>query len=651
VNDWLTANQRALEARMARVRGALERALQPDAERLIRLEDIQDDAGMSPPPAIETLCMAFGLSPFERDVLLLCAALELDSRTASLCGDLHGDPAKAYATFQLALGALPDSHWSALSPDRPLRRWRMIEVNTNDSLTRGTLRIDERILHYLLGVHHLDARIAGLLDPLPPPDTLPESQQGVAAQIAGLWLEVKDAPLPRPRLYGGSRETRHQVAAAACRALGLNLYALHAADIPTHAAELEGFARLWEREAILAGAALLIEIDDVAGLAHAVRRLIDTLQGAALVSADVRLSGGVAFEIAPPTRQEQDSLWRAALLQTAPGAPNLNGTLSGALRDLTSQFTLMPTEIAAAAQAAALRAQAGEPLADALWEASRGKTRAHLDQYAQRLRPTATWDDLVLPEAQMRTLREIAIHVRQRLQVYESWGFGARFSAGTGISALFAGPSGTGKTMAAEVLANALRLDLYRIDLSAVVSKYIGETEKNLRALFDAAEYGGAALLFDEADALFGKRSEVKDSHDRYANIEVSYLLQRMETYRGLAILTSNLKNALDPAFLRRIRFIVNFPFPDAPQRAQIWRRAFPPQTPLDRVDADKLARLSVAGGSIRNIALGAAFLAADEGQPVRMKHLLRAAKTECAKIDKTVSEAEIDGWVTHGAD
>jgi SpoVK/Ycf46/Vps4 family AAA+-type ATPase len=242
-------------------------------------------------------------------------------------------------------------------------------------------------------------------------------------------------------------------------------------------------------------------------------------------------------------------------------------------------------------------------------------------------------------------LRDIALHVRNRTTVYQRWGFAAKGARGLGISALFAGVSGTGKTMAAEVLANELRLDLYRIDLSAVISKFIGETEKNLRRVFDAAEEGGAILLFDEADALFGKRSEVKDSHDRYANIEVSYLLQRMEAYRGLAILTTNLKSALDTAFLRRIRFIVQFPFPDAAQRAEIWRRIFPPDTPTENLDRNRLARLNVAGGNIRNIALNAAFLAADAGEPVRMSHLLRAAQSEYLKLEKSLTEAEVGGW------
>jgi SpoVK/Ycf46/Vps4 family AAA+-type ATPase len=199
--------------------------------------------------------------------------------------------------------------------------------------------------------------------------------------------------------------------------------------------------------------------------------------------------------------------------------------------------------------------------------------------------------------------------------------------------------------MAAEVLAQELRLDLYRIDLSQVVNKYIGETEKNLRRVFDAAEDGGAILLFDEADALFGKRSEVKDSHDRYANIEVSYLLQRMEAYRGLAILTTNMKEALDTSFLRRIRFVVQFPFPDAAQRSGIWRRVFPADTPTEQLDVGRLSRLNVAGGSIRNIAMYAAFLAADAGEPVRMGHLLRAARAEYAKLERPLTEADIGGW------
>src|SRR5204863_3887288 len=225
--------------------------------------------------------------------------------------------------------------------------------------------------------------------------------------------------------------------------------------------------------------------------------------------------------------------------------------------------------------------------------------------------------------------RLIAAHLRHRRRVYDDWGFGEATARGLGITALFAGPSGTGKTMAAEVLARELSYDLYRIDLSQVVSKYIGETEKNLRRVFDAAEQGSSILLFDEADALFGKRSDVRDSHDRYANVEVSYLLQRMEAYRGLAILTTNMKHALDPAFMRRLRFVVHFAFPDHAQREDIWRRVFPVQTPLDALEYGRLAKLQLTGGGIRNVAMNAAFLAAERGAAVRMADLLTAAQGE----------------------
>jgi len=282
---------------------------------------------------------------------------------------------------------------------------------------------------------------------------------------------------------------------------------------------------------------------------------------------------------------------------------------------------------------------------NALWQACRLHARPQLEDLAQRIHSTASWENIVLPAPQLQTLQTIATHARYRAKVLDQWGFAQQSNRGLGLSALFCGPSGTGKTLAAEILANEMQLDLFRIDLSAVVSKYIGETEKNLRRVFDAAEEGGAVLLFDEADALFGKRSEVKDSHDRYANVEISYLLQRMEAYRGLAILTTNMKDALDRAFLRRLRFVVQFPFPDQAQRAQIWRQIFPAQTPTEQLDFNSLSRLSVSGGNIRSIALNAAFAAADDNRSVGMGHLLRAARHEYDKLEKPLTKAETGGW------
>jgi SpoVK/Ycf46/Vps4 family AAA+-type ATPase len=265
---------------------------------------------------------------------------------------------------------------------------------------------------------------------------------------------------------------------------------------------------------------------------------------------------------------------------------------------------------------------------------------------AERIIPRATWDDLVLPEQQLETLHQLVSQSRHRLTVYERWGFASKEGRGLGLCALFSGPSGTGKTLAAQVLASELKLDLYRIDLSAVVSKYIGETEKNLKQVFDAAECGGVILLFDEADALFGKRAEVKDSHDRYANIEVSYLLQRMESFQGLAILTTNFKASLDKAFQRRLRFTVEFPFPDATHRQAIWQRVFPAQTPTRALRQERLAALNVSGGNIRNIAMNAAFLAAASSEPVGMGHILKAAQMEAVKIERPIADKEVRGWV-----
>ena len=324
----------------------------------------------------------------------------------------------------------------------------------------------------------------------------------------------------------------------------------------------------------------------------------------------------------------------------AAAAESLNGTLD----DLSEQFRLSARLISSTGHL--LSSQEGQLAADEVWDACRSLARPKLEDLAQRIVPCATWDDLILPDLQKNTLRQLAAQVRHRMKVYETWGFAEKGRRGLGVSALFTGVSGTGKTMAAEVLARELRLDLYRIDLSAVVSKYIGETEKNLKQVFDAAEEGGVLLLFDEADALFGKRSEVRDSHDRYANIEVGYLLQRMEAYQGLAILTTNLKSSMDTAFQRRLRFTVNFPFPDAAQREAIWRKVFPAATPTEGLDPKKLAQLNVTGGNIRNIALNAAFLAAEAGTPVGMANLVEAARLEAHKIERPLSDAETRGWV-----
>jgi ATP-dependent 26S proteasome regulatory subunit len=474
---------------------------------------------------------------------------------------------------------------------------------------------------------------------------LPASHAAIAKRIAELWR--RPAATHLIELFGEDDAAKRAIVAAASSELGIALRVLPASDIPIPPSERETFIRLWEREMILGGGALLIDYaseSEPAESSRALHALIKSVRGPVVVANREPLTDcaipTIKLEVRKPAVAEQQTIWRSLV---EPLAPNLNGELES----LTAQFSLSLDDIHAAG--AELRERLSptnqNEASNILWDICRNHSRKGLERLAQRIEPAATWSDLVLPEPQRRTLREMASHVRQRSKVYEQWGFAAKGLRGLGISALFAGTSGTGKTMAAEVLANELRLDLYRIDLSAVVSKYIGETEKNLRRVFDAAEQGGAILLFDEADALFGKRTEVKDSHDRYANIEVSYLLQRMEAYRGLAILTTNRKESIDNAFLRRIRFVVQFPFPDAALRAEIWRRIFPKETPTENLDLVKLSRLNVAGGNIRNMALNAAFLAADGSESVRMKHLLRAARSEYMKLEKPLTESEIGGW------
>ncbi|WP_447979262.1 ATP-binding protein [Candidatus Nitrospira bockiana] len=607
--------------------------------RLLGDETDAEEASSGRAMALDHLCTVFGLSSFERDVLLMCAGAEVDSGFA----ERFGPP-----TWALALAKLPDAHWSAVSPAAPLRYWRLIELQPAGALVKAGLRLDERVLHYLLGIQELDARVAGVLIRVKDEEVVTPSHRRLAAHIEQVWRRAGDAAkLPVVKMAGPSRADRRGIAAAACARLGLRLYVLSAADLPA-TAEWATWLQLCERETALMHAALLLECDDVEGERGPVRRFVERARCAMIVSSRDALGelsrASVMVSVQKPKPDEQRAVWRQALGDRA-------GSLNGSVDALVAQFDLSARTIRAIAAAQEVLEPSGpsadpQPSAADLWTAARALSRGRLDGLAQRIEPSAIWDDLVLPQAQMRTLREIAAQVRHRATVYETWGVGRQGRRGLGISALFAGASGTGKTMAAEVLANDLQLDLYRVDLSQVVSKYIGETEKNLRQVFDAAEDGGAILLFDEADALFGKRSEVKDSHDRYANIEVSYLLQRMEAYRGLAILTTNMKHALDPGFLRRIRFIVPFPFPDAAQRAQIWRQVFPPAMPTAGIEIDKLARLAMPGGHIRNIAVNAAFLAADTNEPVQMKHLLESTRTEYAKLDKPLSEAEVAGWV-----
>ncbi|MEW5861527.1 MAG: ATP-binding protein [Cyanobacteriota bacterium] len=668
-NNWQAANQHYFMREVARVRQALERqAAKMRGEEKGQEEDFPPLTwNLSPLAGLEQLCKTFGLSDFERDILLLCVGMELDPSFPSLCAIAQGNERQAYPTMSLALAILSDSHWDALTPTASLRRWRLIEVGTGNTLTSSPLRIDERILHYIAGVQHLDERLIGIVESLHvSAQSLVPSHRQLAEQLAGTWLQASQqgSALPVVQLCGDETASKRAIASATCALLQLNLNVMSAQAIPTSPSDFNSILRLWNREAILSESVLLLDCDDVEtsdpARENVIATLIEGITSPIIITSPERRRSrqrpSITIDVSKPTVPEQRAIWQDALGEAAE-------SLNGHLDTLVSHFSLSAPSIYAVCTEAkgrgagenkeslvSLSPQSSllsppETLSTRLWDTCRSQARQRLNDLAQPIIPGASWDELVLPEAQRQVLRDIAAHVRQRAKVYESWGFGGS-GRGLGISALFAGGSGTGKTMAADVLAGELRLDLYRIDLSSVVSKYIGETEKNLRRVFDAAEAGGAILLFDEADALFGKRSEVKDSHDRHANIEVAYLLQRMEAYRGLAILTTNLKGSLDQAFLRRIRFIVQFPFPDATQRAEIWQRIFPRETPTEGLDSVKLARLNVAGGNIRNIALNAAFIAADANEPVGMQHILQAAKSEYVKLERPLTDAEVKGWV-----
>ncbi|MBE9070470.1 ATP-binding protein [Leptolyngbya cf. ectocarpi LEGE 11479] len=647
---WLDENQRYFSAAIAVVQSRLVERLQQASMELpmlahipsveVALQQFQALETTQPPPALEQLCQVCQLSSFEQEILLLCAGMELDATFAPIFAALHGDAQRNYPTFSLAMGNLPEASWAALSTGASLRHWQLVEVGPGRALTTSPLRIDERVLHFLTGSNPLDEQLVGIVKPLAAASELVPSHRTLAERLVKTWVRSR----PVLQLWGGDGCDRTTIAQTAATQLGLTLHRLAAESLPTAALDLNRLARRWQREATFSQSGLLLEWAGKPEQASVVSRFIEDLSGLVILSSPTRqhlAQVAIAFEVALPTSAEQQHLWQSNL---GTAAIELNGHLE----QITSQFNLNAPMIEAAySEALGSQSQSDAPQAHHLWQACRNQARPRLESLAQRIPASATWEDLVLPETQLATLQELEAHLRQRTKVYQTWGFAGQSGRGLGITALFAGASGTGKTLAAEVLAYVLDLDLYKIDLSAIISKYIGETEKNLSRIFDAAETGGAILLFDEADALFGKRNEVKDSHDRYANIEVSYLLQRMEAYRGLAILTTNLPDAIDRAFMRRIRFMVQFSFPDWEQRTTIWQRMFPVQTPTDGLNFRQLARLNVAGGNIRNIALNAAFLAADEDEPVQMRHLLQAAQREYGKLERSITDAEVKGWIS----
>lgn len=584
-------------------------------------------------PALDVLTRTFCLEPFDRNVLLLCLAPLVDTTFERLYCYVQDDITRKYATPELAVRLLSTqsdgANWVRFAPTSSLRRFHLVTLET-------ALRLPQRVADYLLGVNYLDEQAAPYLRPCTGAESLArEEQYSVDLVVRRLlnWKGRTDLPLVN-FTRSGAGDCR-SCASHVCSSLGMALFALDAARLPAAAPERHSLYRLLEREAAMLNCAYYLENTDSPAMEELARNL------AALVFVDNRepLAAGRPRIIVPLLESSGES--QRACWQTIAGEPLSDEFVSRLIQQFHFQAPQIQRAVGIARETAVLRdPESGLTEAD-LWKAARATAARGMDGLAWRIEPKRSLDDLVLPPESMRQIHEIASQVAHRGVVYEDWGFGANLSRGKGISALFAGASGTGKTMAAEALAQRLDLDLYRIDLAGVISKYIGETEKNLRRVFDAAEDSGAILFFDEADALFGKRSEVRDSHDRYANIEINYLLQRMEDYRGLAILATNRKSLLDPAFLRRLRFLVDFPFPAAAERVRIWRGAFPPKAELGPIDYEFLGKLEITGGNIANIALNAAFLAAGAGSAIAMDHVLQAAVREYAKIDKLVLQSE----------
>ena len=637
-----------------------------DAEIKAIEEKMRAVEAIIPPPALSILTQTFGLTHFERDLLMLCVAMELDSATAALCAKAQNNSSKPYPSFALAANIFDEHRWDALSAERPLRYWRLLEINQPgaEPLTSSALRADERIVNYIVEPKHIiDDRLMLFISLLEVSqmgeDTLSPTQHHTVETLYQYLHtrvgEMKQGPYC-VQLVGVDAMAKQAVARQALARLGLQMVKFSIEALPTHTAELENLSRLWARERQLLPLAMYIDATNLdASDAHhnsaaSLQRFINSAGGIVIVATnDIHQTiNGFVLEVNKPSPSEQQAAWSSVLgLDANAFASRLAGQFNlniPAIHQITryeiAKEEVIKDEITGAEEVSVV----DEAMQERIWQACLLKTTPNLDQLAQRIEAKATWEHLVLPQESLTLLHQIVDQVNQRGKVYNEWGYFNKTNRGLGLSVLFAGESGTGKTMSAEVIANALGLNLYRIDLSSVVSKYIGETEKNLRKLFDAAEEGGAVLFFDEADALFGKRSEVKDSHDRYANIETNYLLQRIESYSGLAILATNMKSALDQAFMRRLRFIIKFPFPGVAERSLMWQKAFPDGVPKATLDYDRLARFNLTGGSIYNIALNASFLAAAqkvEEPKVTMPIIFDAIRSEMRKLDKSINEAE----------
>ena len=622
------------------------------------------------------LATEFDLSPFEQDVLLLALAPEIDLKYETLYGYLNNDVSRKYPTIDLALRVFCEDRnregRGALSPQGRLFAHGLLEpVNNDGSVGRSGLALGfaaaPLVVNYLIGLPVEDRCLLGLA-------TMRSTTAGgfmdlpcsakIVDQLVRLAELYRSGDDPHLFIFEGSRGSgRSEAVEAFCGALGLQLLRVDlnrlvddAADLPAQMGRIILQARLRNAgihlqhcEVVLTGDSSLhrrfgIALERLAEARVPVMLSVDPNTPWREILYRLRV---VPIRFPEPNAVERGRLWKRHLQAAALEAAD------GVVPDLAERFRLNAGQIRNAVAAAGLmnklkhdNQQTVE--SGVLFQAARNQSIGHIGKLAQRVPLRYGWGDLVLPHATLQRVRDVVAAIRHRHRVYNDWAMERRFSNANGLMVLFSGPSGTGKTMTAGVIAREIGLDLYRIDLSAVVSKYIGETEKNLDQIFAAARRANAILFFDEADALFGKRSEVKDAHDRYANIEVAYLLQKMEVHDGIVVLATNFSKNMDQAFSRRMHYVVEFPKPDVQHREQLWRGIFPQETPLtDDVDFGFLSRqFDITGGDIRNVALDAAFLAAENGQAIGMEELVKAMARQMTKQGKVPGASDFKQYL-----
>ncbi len=662
----------------ARTLPELDAALKRLDALLAHAGSASENAGPPPgrPPRYDGrlawLGRAYGLTSFDLDVLVIALAPELDRRYERLYSLLQDDTMRTRPGVGLVLDLLCPHTVARLAGRRrltsvgPLVAGEIVHlVPAPAGLGAGlgpVLIVDEQILRLLLGQGGLEPALAPWcrFDQRPSESASDGLTRAQRERLLELAADARAAAEPLCFYFQGA-EGLGQSEAARELAEGLDraLLVCDLSALERDPGRPDGLLRRALREARFTDAVVLIDRLDAllggegASAAGAVVTEIAGHSGLTIVAGKRSWESVCAavgrrelqplrVRFARPGASNRSRLWSAALARHGLSAPDDDREA------LAARFSLTGEQIAAATATTAaverLGATDGASRSELLFAAARRQTAHELDELATRIEPSRGWDDLVLPPEAITQLREIAGRVTHRERVLVDWGFDRVLPLGSGVTVLFAGASGTGKTMAAEVLAGELGLDLRRVNLAGIVSKYIGETSRNLDRVFRAAQHTNAVLLFDEADALFGKRSQVRDARDRYANIDVAYLLQRMEEYDGLAILATNLREDMDQAFVRRLAFSVRFPFPEPAERRRLWAAAWPAATPVaSDVDVDFLAeRFTLSGGNIRNAALAAAFLAADDGGEISSSHVLRAVRREYQKLGREASEQEL---------